>query len=173
MFIQCSCPKSWYFCFYNEDKHGHWRNGDYFIMNLAHGYRVELWVALGKVGYENGVQLPLKIFVFSFEVWCFKFVCINATFFFFCHPNDSPSFLVMEPNSALFFLHATCAYLKNCQGQQKDLPLKKVNSHHGPILKISMFAKSWINKWLTASPLVLSMWLQTLQFNVKKWNVLV
>jgi hypothetical protein len=48
-----------------------------------------------------------------------------------------------------------------------------VNSHHGPILKISMFAKSWINKWLTASPLVLSMWLQTLQFNVKKWNVLV
>jgi hypothetical protein len=36
--------------------------------------------------------------------------------FFLCHPNDSPSFLVMEPNSALFFLDATCAYLKNIWG---------------------------------------------------------
>jgi hypothetical protein len=37
MFIQCLCPKSWCFCFHNDDEHGHLRNGDYFVMNLAHG----------------------------------------------------------------------------------------------------------------------------------------
>jgi hypothetical protein len=51
---------------------------------------------------------------------------------FFCHPNDSTSFFSNGAKFCTFFLDATCAYLKNCQGQQKDLPLKKVNSHHGP-----------------------------------------
>jgi hypothetical protein len=65
--------------------------------------------------------------------------------FFFGHPNDSLSFLKMEPNSARFFFWMPALKkvltLKNCEGQQKDLPLKKVNSHHGPILKYPCLPK--------------------------------
>jgi hypothetical protein len=54
-------------------------------------------------------------------------------------------------------------------GSSQPYLLKKVNSHHVPILKYPCLPKVEY-KWLKASPPMLSMWFQTVKFIVTMWK---
>jgi hypothetical protein len=82
-------------------------------MNLAHGcggWDFELhWATFDMT---MGFNFPSKYLCLVLKFDVLNLYASMLLSIFFGHPNDSLSFTVMEPNSALFFLDVTCPYLK-------------------------------------------------------------
>jgi hypothetical protein len=103
---------------------------------------VGLWVALGKVWYQIGVQLPSKClqFVFSFR---FGFVTMSLAFLFL---------LPFQPRSHIlhWFFWWVPVRLKKISGCHFNLFFKKMNSHFGLSWKIHVGQK--LTKQMTKKP---------------------